>query len=229
MKKLPSILFAILFPVWSAIANQQSDIYFLQGIQLDKQERYNEAIQAYIKAIEIDPSDDRVWSNLAANLADETNSPDTVNLAAAQQSAISAIDRNRNQYQAWNTLGIIFSLLKQENQAIQCYQQALKIKPDYPKCLFNLGVFYNSLGQDNAAIDAYLRLLKLDPDDWQAWNNLAISYKNIGDIERYRRAKASAEYLRKKAEQGAGHTTTCPRYERYSSHILLTPAVRRFG
>lgn len=203
MRKFPSILFAIFLPALSTIANQQSDVYFSQGIQLDKQKRYSEAIQAYIKAIEIDPSDDRVWSNLAANLADQTDSPDTVNLTAARKAAMAAIDKNHNRYQAWNTLGVIFFILKQEDKAIQYYQQALRIKPDYPKCLFNLGISYNSLGQDNAAIDVYLRLLKLDPDDWQAWHNLAVSYKNIGDIERYSRAKASAVYFRKKAEQGA--------------------------
>lgn len=202
MKILPLILFTAFSTALPAIANQQSDVYFSQGIQLDKQKRYSEAIQAYIKALEIDPSDDRVWSNLAANLADETDSPDTTNLAAARKAAISAIDKNRNRFQAWNTLGVIFSIWKQEDKAIQYYQQALSINPDYPKCLFNLGISYNNLGQDNAAIDAYSRLLKLDPDDWQAWHNLAVSYKNIGDIERHLKAKASAVRLREKAEQG---------------------------
>lgn len=54
--------------------------------------------------------------------------------------------------------------MEQKKEAIDAYNQAIKLKPDYADAYNNKGVSLNDLGLSNEAIEAY---------------NLAIKYKPI--------------------------------------------------
>jgi tetratricopeptide (TPR) repeat protein len=83
-----------------------------------------------------------------------------------------------NSDQAWYNLGISYSDTKQHPQAINAYQQALRINPEYAKAWANLGITYSDTQQYLQAIDAYQQALRIKPELVNAWGNLGIAYAN---------------------------------------------------
>ena len=56
--------------------------------------------------------------------------------------------------------------------AIESYNKALKIKPDYAEAYLNMGNALRDKGDSEAAIESYKEALKIKPDNAEAWNNL---------------------------------------------------------
>jgi tetratricopeptide (TPR) repeat protein len=62
----------------------------------------------------------------------------------------------------WNNKGVVLSRLDRYNEAIEAYDNALKIKPDYSSAWNNKGVVLSRLGKYNEAIEAYDQALKIN-------------------------------------------------------------------
>ncbi len=80
---------------------------------------------------------------------------------------------------AWYFLGSAYSDLKQYNQAIQAYREALRIQPENSVAWYNLGVTYGNFKQYDQAIQAYREALRIKPENAAAWNNLGVAYRNL--------------------------------------------------
>jgi tetratricopeptide (TPR) repeat protein len=82
--------------------------------------------------------------------------------------------------------------LMQFDDAIDCYKQMLRIKPDYAEAYYNMGVALKNKGNLEAAIDSYRQALKIKPDYADAFNNIGNIFKDKGDpeaaIDSYRQA-----------------------------------------
>ncbi len=87
----------------------------------------------------------------------------------------------------WNKEGIAYHQLTQLGSARKCYEQALKIKPDYLEAMNNLGTVYYAQRSFRRAISWYNKALKVAPSDARS----ASIYMNLG----------TAEFARKKYEQ----------------------------
>jgi tetratricopeptide (TPR) repeat protein len=76
--------------------------------------------------------------------------------------------------------------------AIDCYKQALKIKPDYAEAYYNMGNTLKNKDDPEAAIDSYKQALKIKPDYADVFNNMGVALKDKGDpeaaIESYKQA-----------------------------------------
>lgn len=79
-------------------------------------------------------------------------------------------------------------------EALQAFEQSLRLNPRYSKTWSNLGLVYEELGQEDEAEQAYLRALALRPDLAGACNNLGHLKLQQGDF-----AQAEA-HLRKALE-----------------------------
>lgn len=69
---------------------------------------------------------------------------------------------------AYNNIGSIYFALQQYHLAIQAYQTALDIRPDYIDVYYNLGLAYSKMQQDDNALVAYRALLSLAPQHFGA-------------------------------------------------------------
>ena len=91
--------------------------------------------------------------------------------------------RNRDQ----NIIGCTLS------QAIEAYQKALTINPDYAKAQTNLGNVYLEQGKYDLAIKSYQKALTINSDDAWAHCNLGVAYHQQGRydlaIEAYNKEK----------------------------------------
>jgi len=105
--------------------------------------------------------------------------------------AIAVTERN---YLAWNNLGVWNLNHEQPQEALRCWEQAVRAKPDYALAWFNAGLALNRMNEHARAIAAYVESLRLSPDSADAWGNLGSSYRVLGRraeaVDAYRRALA---------------------------------------
>ena len=66
--------------------------------------------------------------------------------------------------EAHNNLGEVLQKQGRLNDALNSYQQAIKINPDYPYTYHNLGYFFQEKGKFEEAIEAYKKALNIKPD-----------------------------------------------------------------
>ena len=119
-------------------------------------------------------------------------------LAMARQQYLAAIDAY-NQTPAksaviWNKMGIAWHHLFAVDQARRDYQQALRLRPDYPEALNNLGAIYYAKKNYGKAISYYAKALQFDPKSAAVYSNLGTAYfargKVAQGIDAYRNAFA---------------------------------------
>ena len=96
--------------------------------------------------------------------------------------------------QEYYNQGVSFSRQRKYPEAIEAFDKALGIEPNYPKSLFNKAVVLQMMGKVPDAIEAYRRLTEITPDDSEVWGNMAIALRSIGRttdaLECYDRALA---------------------------------------
>ncbi len=68
------------------------------------------------------------------------------------------------------------------DQAIDSYNQAVLLKPDYAEALYNTGVVFQTLGKFQDSIDSYNRAIKLKPNYPQAFNNRGHALQELGNL-----------------------------------------------
>ncbi|MBE9066530.1 tetratricopeptide repeat protein [Leptolyngbya cf. ectocarpi LEGE 11479] len=152
------------------------------GLAYQAQERYDEAIASYQKAIALDPDYATAYNNLGTTYSELKQYDDAI---ASYQKAI-ALDPDYAK--AYSNLGTTYSDLKQYDDAIASYQKAITLDPDDATAYNNLGNTYSDLKQYDDAIASYQKAIALDPDYATAYNNLGNTYD---DLKQYDEAIAS--------------------------------------
>jgi S1-C subfamily serine protease/Flp pilus assembly protein TadD len=109
------------------------------------------------------------------------------------------IQAEPSSYLAWSHLGGAYFALGRRKEAIQAYQESLRLKPDDVSIWNNLGLAYIGLGRHQEAISAYREALRHKPDA-NSWYNLGNAYADLGQyreaIEAYRKAlRLKPDYL----------------------------------
>ncbi|MEM0987771.1 MAG: tetratricopeptide repeat protein [Pseudomonadota bacterium] len=85
---------------------------------------------------------------------------------------------------AFNNRGTAYADLGQHSRAIEDYDEALRLDPNYTEANYNRGDAYAELGQHARAIQDYDAALRLDPNDAKALNNRGNAYAYLGQHSR---------------------------------------------
>jgi tetratricopeptide (TPR) repeat protein len=72
----------------------------------------------------------------------------------------------------WNKIGIAYELMFDNQDALRCYMQAIKLEPANSKVLNNIGTVYVSLDDRKSAERYYRKALKIDPKSADVLKNL---------------------------------------------------------
>ena len=83
----------------------------------------------------------------------------------------------------FNIRGAGYAGVGQLDIAVQNYEKALSIKPDYAKAHYNLGSALQELGKLHDSIKSYENSIALEPENAQAHNNLAIVLRELDQLE----------------------------------------------
>ncbi|MCX6672287.1 MAG: tetratricopeptide repeat protein [Methanothrix sp.] len=115
-------------------ANETSLDWFMKGLALYNQEKFNESLQAYSRALELDPNDFEAWNNKGIDEGllgryDE-----------ALRSFGNAVAINESYAEAWYNMGVIYDFKEDYYTAVQAYKKATQINPYYQKALVRRSV-----------------------------------------------------------------------------------------
>ncbi len=74
----------------------------------------------------------------------------------------------------WNLLGWIYSKSDKLEEAIRCFDKALKIDPKWDNAHVGKGTVFQKMGDNDKARAAYLKAIEITPDNAEAFSSLAV-------------------------------------------------------
>ncbi len=164
--------------------NKKGNIHF-------QREEYENAIDAYNKAIELDRSFGWPYSNMAHTYLKLGKFAEAILL---YQKSASLLKKKEEKAAAWNSLGNIYRHLNEYENALSAYQKADEIDPQNTgrhgsmdlaslepnsrsaQVWLELGNLFFKSGSYKEAADAYTNTVKIDPSSGWAHSNLAMSF-----------------------------------------------------
>ena len=159
------------------IGSDYVDAYFNLGFALQKQNKLEEAIEAYNKALAVKPDYAEVYYNMGIAFQDQGN----LNEAIEAYNKTLAIKPDYED--AYNNMGIAFKDQGKLEEAIVAHSKTLAIKPDYAEAYNNMGIALKDQGKLEEAIEAYSKSLAIKPDYAEAYNNMGIAFQDQGKLE----------------------------------------------
>ncbi len=118
--------------------------------RMDKLFLLEQAITAFKKAIEINPNNKTAHGNLGY----------AYGLKGMYELALSEFKLASDEASAYNDLGFIYTANGKLAEALESYNNALKINPNTPAIYYNIGKTYELLGDFDSAINSYREFLK---------------------------------------------------------------------
>jgi tetratricopeptide (TPR) repeat protein len=100
-----------------------------------------------------------------------------------QDEQAAGIKTGLNNANVWNELGNIFAKSKAFDEAIEAYDKAIELNPEFGWSYSNLALIYSRQGKRDKAVNLYqksIALLWADADKAVAWNRLGDTYRQAG-------------------------------------------------
>ena len=151
--------------------------YARRGLEAQQQGDFEQAIQYYDKAINLNPNYAIAYfyrGNAYGNKGE---------LDQAIQDFTKAIDLNPNDAKAYNNRGIAYGTKDDFDLAIQDFTKAIDLDPNYAKAYFYRGIAYSDKGELDQAIQDYDKAIDLNPNDAKAYFYRGNAYSNKGDFD----------------------------------------------
>lgn len=198
---------------WSSPGSVRAEEdWFQKGLLLSQERRYQEAMEAFSKAIEARPDHAEAYNNRAAlwfykkeyakavddysraidlnpNSADFYNNRGAAWLQGrawekAQRDFEQALELDPGFVEARNNLGMVLYIQIDYDGAIQEYTKALHRKPHAADIFNNRGAAYYQKGSLFNALKDYTRAVELAPSFAEAYKNRGIVWFRMGQLQR---------------------------------------------
>ena len=187
--------------------------WFLLGAACHQSARRDEALRAFEHSLSLAPHNLNVINAKCAVLGELGRWQEALQTLQVTLSGVIALEM---QAPLRASLGIVQEALGDQQAALQSYEQALALQPDYPAALLNYGVLLIRLGRFAAALENNQRLAAHYP----AWH---AAQQNLGEanLAAGRWSEALAAYERAlEIEPSAART--------HFTHALALSMLRRF-
>lgn len=190
------------YPAYAAAHNNLGIVYYAE-------ERLDEAIAAYQRAIDIQPNYADAYYNLALALTKAKRIEQATNVYHAlltlvpghagahfhygcllmqQEKYLEAVEQfsfldreHPNHFETQTNLATCHLQLNRLTSAQFHYEKALALSPQDSQVLFNLGVISLGMNRVQDAIQYYLSALKINPDDVTIQQNIGAAYILVND------------------------------------------------
>ena len=84
-----------------------------------------------------------------------------------------------NSFMLWNLLGTAAAQISKLEIAMDAFETAISIKPDYALAYYNMGNVLKNQGKLEEAIESYNKAISIKPDYAEAWNNIYFAIQAI--------------------------------------------------
>jgi len=156
---------------------RSSVLFNIQGAALKSLGQLDQSIEAYKRALAIEPDYANAHYNMGVTLQEQ----------GKLEEAIKAYDKalaiKPDYAQAYFNMGNVFKNQGKLEEAIEAYNKAQAIKPDYAEAYNNMGVALKDQGKPEEAIEIYKKILSIKPDNAEAYNNMGIALQEKGKLE----------------------------------------------
>jgi tetratricopeptide (TPR) repeat protein len=149
----------------SAVSYSKANELVIKGDELRGLGRYDEAIQAYDKVIEINSNNADAWNNKGLSLIMLSRYGEAI------QALDKAIEIKPNNAAAWSNKGCALDGLGRYDEAMQASDIAIENDPKLTNALIVKGTVLHHLGRDDEALEAYDIAIAIDPKSADAWGN----------------------------------------------------------
>jgi len=186
-----------------------SEAFYGLGFSLYHLHKYENAIDYFDKAIELNLEDAYVWNSKGAVLNDHLDKHEDAlkcfnkaieldpQFAGAWYNRGVALDdlgshedaiesykmaiglSSENLEEIWYNLGNAFGYLDMYEEAIESYNESVYINPQFARSWYNRGNALQHLGEHEEAIASYDEVIKLDPRHIGAWINRGLAFANL--------------------------------------------------
>lgn len=136
--------------------------WFMSGLQLEADpERRDDAAEAYVQCLHLDPSHTSAWINLGTIRYHQKHYKE------AEKCYRRAIELHPRYPLAHFNLANVLDETGHMHEAIDTYRHVIRLAPDYADAHYNLALAYQRAGRHRHAIPHWRRYLKLDQQS--AW------------------------------------------------------------
>lgn len=159
------------------LKKEKFDVYFQWGKLLADDNKYEEAIEKYDKALEINPKDPIALYNKGVALYYQSE------YANALKAFEEAINFDHKYAKPWNGKGVALYMLEKHDESIKAFDEAIEIDPNDAAPWNNKGYALSQLGRYDDAIKAFDKAIEIDPNYALAWNNKGGALHKLEDYE----------------------------------------------
>jgi tetratricopeptide (TPR) repeat protein len=193
--------------------SNSSRVWYNKGVALYDLGKINEAVQAYNRAIQLDPRYVAAWNNKGNALSDQGKYGEAI------QAYDKAIEIDPQYASAWSNKGNAFKKLGLTAESKEAFDKAKELESEgstgkpMPETTtvslrqmtasdwFDKGLALSSQGKYDEAIQAFDKAIELDPQYANAWYNKAFALTRLGLTAESKEAFDKAKELGTKADQ----------------------------
>ena len=141
----------------SSVADVKTSSWVEKGVALVIEGKYNEAIEAFNKAIELNPKDAVAYNNRGAAYGQIGNYKQQI------EDSSKALQINPKDAVAFNNRGVAYGELGNYEQEIEDCTKAIELNPKLAVAYYHRGIAYNKLGNRKQAIKDKSKAYALNP------------------------------------------------------------------
>ena len=160
-----------------------ASLLFVLGTILRRQERFDEALDAFTQSLHLMPG----FAETHSQLSYLYYRTDDADYALAEARTALSIDPGNAE--AYRYLGLALYANGHYDAALNAFQKSLGSEPENADVYFDMGITQRDKGDLRRAVIAYHHALSLRPDFWQAHSNLGVVLRDQGKLD-----EALAEY-----------------------------------
>jgi tetratricopeptide (TPR) repeat protein len=145
-----------------------------EGLAFYKLGKYDEAINAWYKALKLNPEDATAWVNIGCTLGKQGEHSE------ANKAFNNAIEINPEFAGAWSNKGYALDNLGKYYEALQAYDKAVGLDPDDALAWDNMAHTLIDLGRYSEALNAVDEAIEANPKIAKAWSRRAYVLEQEG-------------------------------------------------
>jgi tetratricopeptide (TPR) repeat protein len=148
------------------------------GFKLGKEGKFQEAIEYFEKAIELEPGHDKAYYYMGAAYEKLEN------YEKAIECYEKAVNINPKSVKSLSRIGLCYEKLDEIQKAIEAYERVIKVDPKLNNAWYNIGINYKKLNKSDKAMEYFEKSVELNPHDVEAWGHIVAFYLDKNDYEK---------------------------------------------